>query len=160
MLKIIFAALVTLAVVTGCGLFEDTPEEKFQKEIEEILEKPAVFTVFLDDEATEPERTALRAWLEKQPDVIAVAFEDKAAAYERFKQLWPDDSDFMKNVEQEYLPESFRTTVSDYTAVRELRDSQAAKDLEAMPGVRQVVFPCTTVEECRDKAPSAVPRPS
>lgn len=137
--------VIAVTAIAGCGLFEKGDKQEFER----ILDESASFSVFLDDDVTEQQKADVRAWLENEPGITAIAFEDKAAAYERFKELWADDPEFVDQLNEDSLPESFRLTTKNAATSREIRDGQAADELEAMPGVRQVVFPCTTIEECR-----------
>ncbi|GAA0464424.1 hypothetical protein Aca07nite_26260 [Actinoplanes capillaceus] len=144
-LKILFAMVIAVTSIAGCGLFEESAEEK----LERTLDETASFSVFLNDDATEQQKADVRARLEKQPGITEITFEDKAAAYQKFKKLWADDPEFVDQVSEDSLPESFRMRTKDAATSREIRDGPAGDELEAMPGVRQVFFQCTTVEECR-----------
>ncbi|GGN69007.1 hypothetical protein GCM10010112_34060 [Actinoplanes lobatus] len=145
LLKILFAIVIAVTALAGCGLFEESDKEKFER----ILDESASFSVFLDDDVTEQQRADIRARLEKEPGVTEVTFETKAAAYEKFKEIWADDPEFVDQVNEDSMPESFRLTTENAATSREIRDGSAADELEAMPGVREVIFPCTTIEECR-----------
>ncbi|KHD75343.1 hypothetical protein MB27_23145 [Actinoplanes utahensis] len=138
--------MVTLA---GCGLFEESADERLARE----LDQHATFTVFMDDEATERQKSDVRAWLEKRPGITEITFEDRAAAAAKARKLFADEPEFLEYLNEDTLPESFRLRLENSAATREIRDTAAGKELEALPGVRQVVYPCTSVEECRKDNP-------
>jgi cell division transport system permease protein len=153
LLKILVVAVFAVVAMAGCGLSEPTPEAK-------TLDDAATFTVYLNDDVTEQQRLDVRAWLVRQPGVIAVSFEDKATAHEKAKELWSDDPEFAKSMNKASLSDTFRLNLKDMAAVREIRDGAANDELEALPGVRQVVYPCTTNTECQNLIFSPSPRPS
>jgi cell division protein FtsX len=154
LIKVVLMALLAVLVTAGCSLFQDTPEEKFEK----ALDESAYSSVFLIVDATDAQRSVVRAWLERRPEVTEVDFWDRARSYEQAKQLWADDPEFLESIEVDTLPESFRPRVKDAAAVHGIRDGGAARELEQLPGVKKVVFPCTTVDECRkESAPAATP---
>jgi len=74
--------------------------------------KPIDAAVFLDDDATAPQRAAIKVALEKDQRLTNVSFEDRATAYERFLKLWGDNPDFAKQVSPKNLPEAFRMRLS------------------------------------------------
>ncbi|SNT08011.1 cell division protein FtsX [Actinoplanes regularis] len=150
--KIIFVALFATVAMAGCGLFE----EKLEKTIDEN----AGFSVFLTEDATEQQKSDLRAWLEKEPGITEVTFEDRATAYAKAKQLWTDDPEFLESVDADSLPETFRLKVKDAATAREIRDGADGAELKALPGVHRVIFQCTTVSECRELYSPAAPKPS
>jgi cell division transport system permease protein len=114
-------------------------------------EGPAVaeFSVYLRMDATEQQRADVRTRLAAVPGVQRVDFEDSVTAYERLKDLWADDPESMPDVSPSSLPGSFIVRMTDLAAIRRLRDAGAATDLQDLPGVEDVIFPCTTDAECR-----------
>ncbi|MFC7533587.1 cell division protein FtsX [Actinoplanes sp. GCM10030250] len=145
LLKVILVALFAVVAAAGCIPFQDSPEEK----VEKALDENAGFSVFLDSEATVQQRSGVRAWLEAQPGVTEISFQDKAAAYEKAKEIWADDEEFVESINEDSLPESFKLKVKDAATAREIRDGAAGEELEALPGVQEVVYLCTTVAECQ-----------
>ena len=128
-----------------------------EKPPESILDDGAHFSVHLADGATEQQKADLRARLEKQTGITEVRFEDKAAAYESFKKIWADNPEYLETVNPELIPAAVRGAVTDWAAVRRIRDGAAGDEWEALPGIRSVHYPCTTVEECREFMSSPVP---
>ena len=55
----------------------------------------------------------------------------------------------MPDIEPTVLPESFVLTMKDQAAVRKVRDSAVPGELEALPGVQEVLIRCTAVDECK-----------
>ncbi|MFU8874649.1 permease-like cell division protein FtsX [Micromonospora sp. SL4-19] len=70
-------------------------------------------TVLLDKDVTAEQKRAAEQRLRSMPSVEGVAFETRKQAYERQKELLKDAPDLLAKVKPEYLPESFRATVTD-----------------------------------------------
>jgi cell division protein FtsX len=148
-LKIVLVLLLAVAGVTGCSLFGGDPGPSEDEKIQQILDESASFTVFLSDDATGAQRDGVEAALRALPGFTGLTFTDHDGAYGRFKQMFSASPDQMPEIEPEVLPESFEVTMTDIAAVRKVRDNEGTvKDL---PGVRELVFTCTTVAECREK---------
>ncbi|MBN6050799.1 hypothetical protein JYK22_02540, partial [Nonomuraea sp. RK-328] len=80
--------------------------------------------------ATEEQKTALAESLRRIPGVASVHFEDRQAAYERFRAAFADYPDILGDVKEDELPESYRITVD------RGRDPKAvAVVAQKMPGV-------------------------
>lgn len=109
----------------------------------------AEFSVYLRLDATDQQRADVQARLAAIPGVQRVDFEDSVAEYERLKELWADDPESMPDVSPSSLPGSFTVQMPTLAAVRDLRDAGTGTDLEELPGVEDVIFPCTTDAECR-----------
>ena len=152
-MKILIGAFLAAVALAGCSLFQEaeqkTPDQIMQEKIAENFAAEASFSVFLYDATTEQQKSDVRAWLERQPGITEIVFLDKAAAYERFQTMWADDPEFAGSISADSLPETFRLRVADLAAIRAFRDGPAGAELRLFPGVRQVVYQCTTVEECR-----------
>ncbi|WP_436534424.1 cell division protein FtsX [Actinoplanes sp. HUAS TT8] len=156
-LKIVVALLVVVAGLAGCSLFGGGGSSQ-DEQIQQYLDENAQFTVFLRDDVTDAQRKDVEAALRALPDVAEVAYEDKAAAFQRFAQLYSAEPDLVSQVSKDALPESFRVRMADNAAIRKVRAEDTVKNL---PGVNKTVFTCTTVQECREfyaKKPS--PQPS
>ncbi|GAA3352064.1 hypothetical protein GCM10020358_84860 [Amorphoplanes nipponensis] len=69
-------------------------------------------SLFLSEEATAVQISGLRDALRADPGVRDVRFESRAQAYQRFKELWHDDPDFLQSVSAESLPQSFRVQLT------------------------------------------------
>jgi cell division transport system permease protein len=146
-LKIVVVLLLALAGPAGCGLLGSGPSE--DEQIQKILDENASFSLFLSTDATAAQRTTIEAALKALPGAITVTYYDRDAAYERMKQLFSAEPSRMPQIEPEYLPESFEVAMTDIAAVRSARKDEI--QLKSLPGVQEVVFPCTTVRECREK---------
>ena len=94
--------------------------------------------IFLTDEVTEEQRTALRDALSKDPLVRDTLYESKEQAYSRFREQFKDAPDLVEATKPDSLPASFRvkltdpekfdeirTKYSDYEGVEEIVDQRA-----------------------------------
>jgi cell division transport system permease protein len=148
-LSIIAVAVLLLGGLSGCSHIqgEDSEEQKLEK----LLDEEAEVSVFLKDDVTAQQKSDIEARLRALPDVKELVFETKAEAYEKFKRLWASESpEFVEKVSPDALPESFRVRLVDQAAVRRVRDTPVKAELEALPGVENLVFRCTTLEECKE----------
>lgn len=100
------------------------------------------FIVFMNPEATQDQLDAVRSSLEDSPEVREVAFVDKAAAYEEFKQLFARSPEMIDAVDENAMPPSYKVAPS--TSDAEII-SQLGQQFENDPGVREVVFAFETV---------------
>jgi hypothetical protein len=91
-------------------------------------------TVFLTDGATPAQVAAVADVLRSSPVVESFHFEDRAAAYERFKQIYVCAPDLIEATKADSLPESFRITLRSVTAFVPFADL-----VERMPAVDSVV---------------------
>ena len=146
-LKIVVALLLALAGPAACGLLGSGPSE--DEQIQKILDENASFSVFLSTDATTAQRTTIEAALKALPGATTVTYYDHDAAYERMEQLFSAEPSRMPQIEPKYLPESFEVAMTDIAAVRNARKDEIT--LKSLQGVQEVVFPCTTVRECREK---------
>jgi len=70
-------------------------------------------SIFLRDDVTEAQRTAINAAIDSNPLVQSKTYETREQAFEKFKVLWRDSPDFISSVGPESLPESFRVKLKD-----------------------------------------------
>jgi cell division transport system permease protein len=148
-LKIGFVLVLAVAALAACGLFGHNSGRSSDEEIQKILDGTASFVVFLSYDTTEAQRTDVEAALRALPEVTGVTFVDHDAAYRRMKQLYSAEPSEMPQIKAEDLPESFEVTMTNFAAVRKIRDSNTT--VAKLPGVQRVIYPCTTVPECRTK---------
>ncbi len=100
-------------------------------------------SIFLTDDVTEAQRTALREALSADPAVRDLRHESRQEAFEKFKQLWRDNPEFTSQVDPAQLPESFRMRVAEPSDFRRLagtfRDRDGVQDLigRTCPGARK-----------------------
>jgi cell division transport system permease protein len=143
---IVIAALLAVASLAGCGLFQSAEDKK----IERALNESAEITVYVRNDVTAQQKTAIEARLRTVPGMTDVVFEDHEAAYAKMKTLSADTgAEIPDYIEPAVLPESFVLTMKDQAAVRKVRDSAVPGELEALPGVQYVGIHCTTVDECK-----------
>ncbi|GAA2301803.1 hypothetical protein GCM10010149_58860 [Nonomuraea roseoviolacea subsp. roseoviolacea] len=83
--------------------------------------------------ATEEQKTALAESLRRIPGVASVYFEDRPAAYQRFRRVFAGDPDVLGKVKADELPESYRIMVSHGTELKAVSGLA-----EKMPGVALV----------------------
>jgi cell division transport system permease protein len=94
------------------------------------LDREYRVSVFLKDDITAAQRTAVQAALEKLPARDGVHFESRAEAFKKFEELWKDERDKIPGVEADDLPESFRLTV-----IAPEFDCAPLRAVHALPGV-------------------------
>lgn len=85
-------------------------------------------------DVTDQQRQALKAQLEKMPQVSAVEYEDKQQAYERFKDRFAGSPGFVESTREGDIPDSFRVKLQnpeEYKAV--------AQAMLGQPGVDTVI---------------------
>ncbi len=68
-------------------------------------------SIFLRNDVTDAQREALGQAIASNPLVSAKVYETRAQAYARFQQLWVDSPDFVKEVDPNSLPESYRVNL-------------------------------------------------
>ncbi|MDI6102591.1 permease-like cell division protein FtsX [Actinoplanes sp. NEAU-A12] len=152
---IIIVALLQTVSLAACGLFQNDEEER----LESILKERAYFTVFMLDNASDEHRTNVQARLQAIPGVSSVVYEDGAAFRDRFRREVSEPTAF-SDIDPNLLPAGFVVTMLDQAAIRQVRDSALEDDIKALPGVRNVLIRCTTVEECNKLQPSPMSAPS
>lgn len=86
------------------------------------------------DAITAEQRDSLERTLRGDPLVDEIYYESKEAAYERFKDMFRDQPDFVQSVSPEALPASFRVKLTDPEQFTAIYDKYAAR-----PGVEEVV---------------------
>jgi cell division transport system permease protein len=90
-------------------------------------------SIFLSDEITTEQRSALDADLRDLPEVEEVFFESKQEAFENFQDQFADSPELLRNVTPEVLPESFRVSLVDPEQFAVVGDR-----FRDAPGVEQV----------------------
>jgi cell division transport system permease protein len=65
-------------------------------------------SIFLADEVTDEQRSAIESELESSPEVKNFIYESKEEAYERFQQQFSQQPELVQNTPPDALPESFR----------------------------------------------------
>jgi cell division transport system permease protein len=65
-------------------------------------------SIFLADDVTDEQRTAIETQLKDSPEVKSYIYESKEEAYERFKQQFSQQPELVENTPADALPESFR----------------------------------------------------
>ena len=148
-LKIVVALLLAATGLTGCSLFGHDSGQPGDEQIQKILDENASFTVFLRNDATEAQRKDVEAALRALPGFTGVTYLDHDAPYQRMKQLFSAEPSQMPQIDPEHLPESFEVSMTNIAAVRKVRDNDST--VKNLPGVQDVIFTCTTVQECREK---------
>ncbi|RZS90052.1 cell division transport system permease protein [Motilibacter rhizosphaerae] len=83
-------------------------------------------------EVTPAQRDAISAELKAMPEVKAVYFEDRGAAYKRFKAMFKDNP-ISENTDPEALPESFRVKLVDPEQLDVIQSKFAGS-----PGIEEV----------------------
>ncbi|MCW3842339.1 permease-like cell division protein FtsX, partial [Micromonospora yasonensis] len=69
--------------------------------------------VMLDQDVTAAQKSAVEQRLRSMPSVEGVALQDRDQAYEQQKELLKDRPDLLAELKPEFMPESFRATVTD-----------------------------------------------
>lgn len=86
------------------------------------------------DAITDDQRDQLRQELEDDPLVQDVFYESKQDAYDRFREMFRDQPDFVESVSPDALPASFRVKLEDPKEFAAIYDKYAAR-----PGIEEVV---------------------
>jgi cell division transport system permease protein len=106
----ILTTAVSLALLGAGGLLYLQVEKA-----KDLLFFKVEVTVFLKDDITAEQRSALDVKLRGDSLVKDVEHETRDEAYRRFKELFKDTPDLVENVKPEALPESFRVKLHDPT---------------------------------------------
>jgi cell division transport system permease protein len=77
-------------------------------EMKEIYYDKVQVSIFLADDVTEEQRSAIEARLNESPEVQSYIYESKDEAYERFQQQFSQQPELVQNTPADALPESFR----------------------------------------------------
>lgn len=101
------------------------------------------FEVFMKTDATEPQKDRVQRELTQNPDVKKVKFVGRTAQYELFKDLFRDQPEYLANVREQDLPESYRVApeVKNADVIRAM-----ASRINKEPGVWRVEFAGDQVE--------------
>lgn len=83
---------------------------------------------------TPEQRDGLEQDLLDDPLVAEVYYESKEEAYDRFREMFSDQPDFVDSVTPEALPASFRVALDDPTQFTAIRDKYAAQ-----PGIEDII---------------------
>ncbi|MEU8254712.1 permease-like cell division protein FtsX [Micromonospora inaquosa] len=90
--------------------------------------------VYLDNEITDQQRSAVNRALDADPAVGTVVFQSREEALEKFKKLYADEPELVDNIKPSQLPESFRITLVVRSQYAEL-----AERVKRTPGVDEVL---------------------
>lgn len=77
-------------------------------DMREIYYDKVQVSIFLTDDVTDEQRTAIEQELETSPEVADYLYESKEEAYERFQQQFSQQPELVENTPADALPESFR----------------------------------------------------
>src|SRR5215217_3859810 len=77
-------------------------------DMKEIYYDKVQVSIFLSDEVTDEQRTAIETRLDESREVKAYIHETKEEAYARFKQQFSQQPELVQNTPADALPESFR----------------------------------------------------
>lgn len=77
-------------------------------------------SVFLMDEATVTDQTAIEEELRSEPAVITYRYQSKSQTYEQFAEQYADDPVLLDSVSPEELPASYQVVVDNQEAARDL----------------------------------------
>jgi cell division transport system permease protein len=90
-------------------------------------------SIFLRDDVTEAQRTAINQAIDANPMVESKTYETRQQAFDKFKELWRDSPDFINSVTPDSLPESFRVKLKDpeqYAAFADqIKSQQGIQDI-------------------------------
>jgi cell division transport system permease protein len=91
-------------------------------------------SIFLKNDVTEPQRTALQSDLKGDPLVQTVIYESRDTAWQRFKTQFKDAPDLVSATKPDSLPESFRVKLKDAQKFQSIYDKYGARD-----GISEIV---------------------
>ncbi|PRY51123.1 cell division protein FtsX [Geodermatophilus tzadiensis] len=77
-------------------------------DMKEIYYDKVQVSIFLADDVTAEQRSAIEAQLSDSPEVAGYLYESKEEAYERFQQQFSQQPELVENTPPDALPESFR----------------------------------------------------
>src|SRR4029453_6153923 len=77
-------------------------------EMKEIYYDKVQVSIFLSDDATDEQRSAIEAQLADSPEVKTFLHESKEEAYQRFQEQFSQQPELVQNTPADALPESFR----------------------------------------------------
>lgn len=93
-------------------------------------------SIFLTDEVTDEEKSAIEAKLDdlKSKDVVRdVTYESQDEAYERFKKQFESQPDLVKNTPKEAIPESYRVGLVDPENYEAIAEAFTASEVGGVP---------------------------
>ena len=99
----------------------------------------AELSVYLKDDATPPERTAIEALLAPGPVVASREYVSKSDALARFKSTFPDLATAVDGLGENPLPASYEVRLATGAAARDGLDALGAR-LRQLPGVADVRY--------------------
>jgi cell division transport system permease protein len=76
--------------------------------MKEIYYDKVQVSIFLTDEVTEEQRSAIEGRLDSSPEVKSFIYESKDEAFQRFQQQFSQQPELVENTPADALPESFR----------------------------------------------------
>jgi cell division transport system permease protein len=85
-------------------------------------------SIFLKNDVTEDQRTALQADLKGDPQVQNVIYESRDTAYQRFKTQFKDAPDLVSATKADSLPESFRVKLKNPEKFQSIYDKYNGRD--------------------------------
>jgi cell division transport system permease protein len=91
-------------------------------------------SVFLTDDISPSQQQRLNELLTQMPEVASVRYESKAEAYERFKDIFSNQQDLVRNVNEDALPASFRVKLKNPEQFEVVRARLAGE-----PGIDNIV---------------------
>jgi len=77
-------------------------------DMKEIYYDKVQVSIFLADDVTDEQRTAIETQLKDSPEVKSYLYESKEEAFERFQQQFSQQPELVENTPPDALPESFR----------------------------------------------------
>jgi cell division transport system permease protein len=77
-------------------------------EMKEIYYDKVQVSIFLADDVTDEQRTAIEQKLDSSQEVATYIYESKEQAYKRFQQQFSQQPELVENTPEDALPESFR----------------------------------------------------
>jgi cell division transport system permease protein len=77
-------------------------------DMKEIYYDKVQVSIFLADNVTDEQRSAIEAQLKDSPEVKSYIYESKDEAYQRFQQQFSQQPELVQNTPADALPESFR----------------------------------------------------
>ena len=91
-------------------------------------------SIFLADNVTDAQKQAIDQAIGANPLVADRTYESKEDAYKKFQVIWRDSQDFVKSVQPENLPESYRVKLKDPEQYAAFADQ-----MNGMPGIQDIV---------------------
>jgi cell division transport system permease protein len=129
-----FAAVATVFI----SLFLFGGAQLIGRQINLVVEaqtEKVEIAVYLTDDISTSDRTRLQSQLEDMPAVADLRYESQQEAYTRFKDLFKNEQDLVKNVAPNALPASFRVKLKD----PESQIGTIQAQLQGAPGVEAIV---------------------